>query len=94
MSVFQLPKTLCKDINSVMAKFWWGHKNDENKVAWMSWSKIGRPKERGDLGFKDLEWFNLALLAKQGWRIIQNPDSLSSKILKDKYFPHTSFLNA
>jgi len=26
MSVFQLPKTLCHDINSMMAKFWWGHK--------------------------------------------------------------------
>ena len=22
MSVFQLPKTLCKDINSMMSKFW------------------------------------------------------------------------
>jgi hypothetical protein len=22
MSVFQLPKTLCKDINSLMSKFW------------------------------------------------------------------------
>jgi exonuclease III/ribonuclease HI len=94
MSVFQLPKTLCKEINSVMSKFWWGHKNDDNKVAWMSWSKIGWSKERGGLGFRDLEWFNLALLAKQGWRIIKNPDSLSSKILKEKYFPHTSFLDA
>ena len=28
-SIFQLPKTLCKDINSMMSKFWWGHKTDE-----------------------------------------------------------------
>ena len=70
-----------------------GHKKDDNKVAWMSWSKIGRANERGGLGFKDLEWFNLTLLAKQGWRIIQNPDSLALKILKEKYFPHASFLN-
>jgi hypothetical protein len=57
-------------------------------------SKLGRSKEKGGLGFRDLEWFNLALLAKQGWRIIQNPDSLASKILKEKYFPQASFLNA
>jgi exonuclease III len=94
MSVFQLPKTLCKDINSLMSKFWWGFKKEDNKAAWMSWSKLGRTKERGGLGFRDLEWFNLALLAKQGWRIIQNPDSLASKILKEKYFPQASFLNA
>jgi hypothetical protein len=94
MSVFQLPKTLCKDINSLMSKFWWGSKLEDNKAVWMSWSKMGRTKERGGLGFRDLEWFNLALLAKQGWRIIQNPDSLASKILKKKYFPQSSFLNS
>lgn len=94
MSVFQLPKTLCKDINSLMSKFWRGNKQEENKVAWMSLSKMGRTKERGGLGFRDLEWFNLALLAKQGWRIIQNPSSLAPIILKEKYFPQASFLNA
>jgi hypothetical protein len=94
VSVFQLPKTLCKDINSLMSKFLWGFNKEDNKAAWMSWSKLGRTKERGGLGFRDLEWFNLALLAKQGWRIIQNPDSLASKILKEKYFPQASFLNA
>jgi hypothetical protein len=94
MSVFQLPKTLCKDINSLMSKFWWGHKNDENKIAWMSWSKLGRTKERGGLGFRDLEWFNMALLAKQGWRLIQNPDSLAARILKEKYYPYGTFLDA
>lgn len=36
MSVFQLPKTLCRYINSIMSKFWWGHKENGNKIAWMS----------------------------------------------------------
>jgi len=38
--------------------------------------------------------FNQALLAKQGWRIIQNPDYLTSQILKAKYYPTSSFLEA
>ena len=33
MSVFQIPKTLCQDINSMMAKFWWGHKGNDKRVA-------------------------------------------------------------
>lgn len=36
MSVFQLPKTLCRYINSIMSKFWWGIKENGNKIAWMS----------------------------------------------------------
>lgn len=92
MSIFQLPKTLCNDINSMIAKFWWGHKENDTKVAWMSWDKMGKAKEARGLGFRDLESFNTALLAKQGWRLIQNLDSLVAKILKKKYHPNGTFL--
>ena len=33
MNVFKVPKTLCSEINSMMAKFWWGHKENDKKVA-------------------------------------------------------------
>ncbi len=64
MSVFQLPKTLCWEINSLMAKFWWGHKDNMTKISWMKWSKMGSRRDSGGLGYRDLELFNLALLAK------------------------------
>jgi hypothetical protein len=50
-----------------------------------------RRKEKGGLGFQDLHLFNLAMLARQGWRLIQDPDFLRGQILRAKY---GSFLTA
>jgi hypothetical protein len=36
MNVFLLPKTLSNYINSMMSRFWWGHKENGAKMAWMS----------------------------------------------------------
>lgn len=55
---------------------------------------MGRAKSIGGLGFSDLSLFNKALLVKQCWRMIQFPDSLSSRILKAKYFPKSSLFDA
>ena len=94
MSIFKLPDSLCKDLNSMMGNFWWGQKGRERRLAWVSWEKLCKPKAEGDMGFRDLKAFNLALLAKQGWRILQQPNSLVHRIYKAKYFAKESFLNA
>ncbi|XP_062155084.1 uncharacterized protein LOC133863105 [Alnus glutinosa] len=94
MSVFLLPASLCKDLNRLMQQFWWKHMANSSGIHWMSWENMGRAKKIGGLGFRDLNCFNKALLAKQGWRLYQNPSSLMGCILKAKYFPNSSFLKA
>jgi hypothetical protein len=94
MSVFLLPKTLCKELNGLMQRFWWGHKENTSRIHWMSWEKMGITKEQGGLGFRDLVMFNKALLAKQVWRILKNPESLVARIMQTKYFPHASIMEA
>ena len=51
-------------------------------------------KNLGGLGFRDMEMFNLARLAQQSWRMLQNPLSLSARILKAVYYPHTDIFGA
>lgn len=94
ISVFWLPQALCKSLNSLMSRFWWGHKSNQGRVHWMSWERLGAPKNRGGMGFRDLEVFNLALLAKQGWQLLTNPNSLVAHIMKEKYYRGNGFLEA
>ena len=92
MNCFKLPDSLCLDLNSLMGRFWWGQKANERKLACVSWERLCSPKVDGGMGFKDLKAFNLALLAKQGWQILKNPESLVHKVFKAKYFAKTTFL--
>jgi hypothetical protein len=94
MSVFLFPKALCSEINSLMQKFWWCKPNGEPRVHWMNWRNMGTRKKEGGMGFRDFRSFNKALLAKQCWRLWQNPDSFLAKIMKGKYFAGSTFLEA
>lgn len=45
------------------------------------------------MGFKDMTSFNVALLAKQGCRLINYPDSLVAKVIKAKDYPVSNLHN-
>ena len=94
MSCFKLPKAWCDSVNSMVSKYWWGQTREENKIHWFSWGQLCSSKDECGMGFRDLHCFNLALLAKQGWRILTQQQSLFTRVFKSKYFPGGSFLRA
>lgn len=92
MSCFKIPQALCTQIQSTLTRFWWDSEPEKQKMSWISWNKMARPKKRGGLGFKDITSFNDALLAKLGWRILRNPSCLLARCLLGKYCKTEPFL--
>jgi hypothetical protein len=81
-------------MENMICNCWWGSSTDRQKIHWINWQKIKKHKLQGGLGFKNLRAFNEALLAKQGWRLINYPNSLVAQVLKAKYYPNDHFLQA
>lgn len=95
MSVFLLPVQMCKEIEQLMCNFWWESDTRTKKgIHWSRWDNLCKPKSIGGLGFRKLHDFNLALLGKQAWRLLNNEESLVTKIFKARYFSKCSFLDA
>ncbi|CAL9022256.1 unnamed protein product [Prunus brigantina] len=94
MSCFRIPKGLCKELTGIMARFWWAKVKDKRGIHWVKWESLCKSKSAGGLGFRDLEAFNQALLAKQCWRIFRNPESLVARIFRARYHSSLDFLES
>ncbi|GKC07706.1 RNA-directed DNA polymerase, eukaryota, reverse transcriptase zinc-binding domain protein [Tanacetum coccineum] len=58
-----------------------GH-DDHHNMAWIKWENILAPLDQGGLGVGSLKAFNLALLQKWRWRLVNKPDLLWVRIIK------------
>jgi hypothetical protein len=64
MSVFKLPKQVIKGITDAMTRYWWGDDYVHKHMHWFSWWKMCVPKKKGGMCIRNLNCFNLAMLAR------------------------------
>ncbi|XP_048611782.1 uncharacterized protein LOC125586041 [Brassica napus] len=86
MSTFLLPLEICENLASAIAQFWWSSNPPKRGIHWAKWEKVCLPREEGGIGFRMIHEFNMALLAKQLWRLLQFPDSLVARVLRGRYY--------
>lgn len=63
--------------------FWWGSKiNLRRGTNWLSWDRLTVRKKNRGMDFKYLFAFNLAMLGKQGWKLVSGHDTIVSQVFK------------
>lgn len=55
-------------------------------INWLGWGDMSISKHKGGLGFRSLYDFNIALVGKQCWKFIKEPQSLVARLYKARYF--------
>lgn len=94
MRCFKLLVESCKEIESILSRFWWGSTKEEKKIHWVRWSNMAKSKFTGGMGFKGIIDFNKCLLGKQYWRLLTRNSSFMQRVFKSRYFPRTSITDA
>lgn len=84
-SFFKAPKKVIKEINRLQRQFLWGGRDEQRKISWVKWDDVCLPKDKGGLGIKNLEAFNITLLSKWRWRCTIGSNNLWHKILVIRY---------
>lgn len=64
MSCFDLTKSLCEEISSMICRYWWSQQGGQHKCHWIGWERLTKAKKDGGLGFHDLHIFHMAMLAR------------------------------
>ncbi|XP_031105595.1 uncharacterized protein LOC116010359 [Ipomoea triloba] len=85
MQTTMLPIGVIKEMEQLIRNFIWGSSPSIRRCHLVNWNTVTKSKFEGGLGLRKLDKMNEAFLAKLGWRLMQNEDSLWTQVLKAKY---------
>ncbi|XP_031124258.1 uncharacterized protein LOC116026974 [Ipomoea triloba] len=87
MQTTVLPKGVCMEIEKKTRQFIWGNQGQDTtrKINLVSWDTVTKEKVAGGLGIRRLQDMNRACMAKLGWHLIHEKESLWAQTLLTKY---------
>ncbi|KAF7801724.1 reverse transcriptase [Senna tora] len=86
LSVKPIPNVYANRIDALSTNFYWGHQDNNSKMHLAPKQRLFSSKDNGGLGLRQTSLFNKALMAKQVWRIVNQPASIYSQWARAKYF--------
>lgn len=81
MSLFQVPRSVVKQIIRIQREFFWKGLGDRRGLPLVKWEVIQKPRRLGGLGVDDITIKNAALLFKWWWRFSEEGNTLWKKII-------------
>lgn len=85
MSTISLPQHTLDKLDKISKSFIWGSTIEKRKQHLIAWKRVCLPKKEGGLGIRQAGPMNVAMLAKVGWRLLHDTDSLWARVLRSKY---------
>ncbi|CAJ2647958.1 unnamed protein product [Trifolium pratense] len=85
LSFIKIPVLVWKKVRRIQREFLWGSKGGRNRISWVKWDTVCKPKKLGGLGVRDIRAVNISLLAKWRWRLLEDDNAMWKEVLKSKY---------
>ncbi|KAJ9553566.1 LOW QUALITY PROTEIN: hypothetical protein OSB04_017611 [Centaurea solstitialis] len=76
MAIYVFPAAVVHDIEGLLREFLWAHGTATRGKCHVAWRDVCLPLSSGGLGFKRLDWWNRALVAKHIWDLVTHRNSL------------------
>ncbi|KAJ0929069.1 putative reverse transcriptase zinc-binding domain-containing protein [Helianthus annuus] len=81
LSLFHAPRVVINKLERLRRDFVWGKSGMGQKLRWIKWEKILKPKDFGGIGIGGIRDFNLAMISKWWWRFKDDPNQLWAKVV-------------
>lgn len=85
MQTILMPAGIWEEIDRRIRRFIWGGIPKARKCHLVSWRVVTQPKNIGGLVIRAAKDMNMAFMAKLGWQIATNKESLWVKVFTSKY---------